>query len=192
MKFIDIRSKHHGYDIKLDDSLLKKDEQNISLIEYNKKYGRAKWVYCDTLEVLSNSRPCKHCGLEFKKIKGSVVDPCYGYLKGVSGACCGHGDQNRQYINMSDGNGHQLTFKEYNEKKTHYRFKKIDNWPFDYTYKIKVLKYRWWIFEIWSTVYTYVLTDCDQWQKMGNVLEKIYLEKFYLEGKTTFNKFFSL
>lgn len=112
MKFIDIRSRHHGYEIKLDTYLLKEDELEITLLEYNKKYGSPRWIYCDSLEEISNLRPCAYCKLPFEQSDKVVPDPCYGYLKGVSGACCGHGDDNRQYINMNSGE-QGLNFKQY-------------------------------------------------------------------------------
>ena len=46
------------------------------------------WIYCDTLKVIDNKRPCKRCG-ENPTREGH--DACLGNLKDVSSACCGHG-----------------------------------------------------------------------------------------------------
>jgi hypothetical protein len=110
MKVKDIRDNHHGYEIRIDLSCLQEEELDITLKEYNKKYGIPVWVYSDNLEKLSENRPCNHCKLEFGQ---TGVDPCYGYLEGVSGACCGHGNKHRQYINMANGQGWKLTLEEY-------------------------------------------------------------------------------
>jgi hypothetical protein len=117
IKFRDIKNQHHGYDIRLDDSMLSEEDKDITLLEFNEKYKGIKtvWIYCDTLEQLSNKRPCNHCKLDFEQTDGYAVDPCYGKLEGVLGACCGHGNPNKQYINMADDSGWKMTLEEYKE-----------------------------------------------------------------------------
>lgn len=115
VKVKDIKGTHHGYDIKLNISHLSEEEQEITLNEYNKKYGVPGWIYCDTLEELSNVRPCAHCGLQFDQTERYAVDPCYGRLEGVWGACCGHGNNKKQYIHTYDENARGLTFEQYTE-----------------------------------------------------------------------------
>jgi hypothetical protein len=47
-----------------------------------------RWVYVDTGEPMSNSRPCARCG---RPPLSGDEDACLGHLDGVVGACCGHG-----------------------------------------------------------------------------------------------------
>lgn len=46
------------------------------------------WRYRDTNEELNDQRPCTFCGLPPTE-EGD--DACLGHIKGVIGACCGHG-----------------------------------------------------------------------------------------------------
>jgi hypothetical protein len=46
------------------------------------------WRYQDTNEELNDQRPCTFCGLPPTE-EGD--DACLGHIKGVIGACCGHG-----------------------------------------------------------------------------------------------------
>ena len=52
-------------------------------------------VYEDTLIPVNRTRPCKRCG-EPPTEEG--YDACFGYIKGLKSACCGHGVTNRIYI----------------------------------------------------------------------------------------------
>ena len=42
-------------------------------------------------------RTCKVCGESLTK---GQPDPCIGYIKGVSAACCGHGDDDEAYVSF--------------------------------------------------------------------------------------------
>jgi len=46
--------------------------------------------------------PCKHCG-KYKTYEGH--DSCIGELDGIINACCGHGKEERAYIQFFDGTG---------------------------------------------------------------------------------------
>lgn len=48
------------------------------------------WVWSDTLEVVTDDRPCKRCG---KRPTLEGYDACLGHIPQVDSACCGHGIQ---------------------------------------------------------------------------------------------------
>ena len=92
--YIDIRGEFRGHETKLDDSTL--GDRGMTLKEYNDKFGCPKWIYCDTLQPITDTRPCKECGAVMKY---GEPDACLGKLENVNGACCGHGNPKRRYIN---------------------------------------------------------------------------------------------
>ena len=47
-----------------------------------------KWIYFDTGESVSKTRPCKKCN---KMPTKEGYDSCLGYIPGAISACCGHG-----------------------------------------------------------------------------------------------------
>ena len=101
LRVIDIkRSTYRGHAIKIDISLV--TDENMTLLEYNKIHGVPQWIYCDTLKPIDWDRPCVRCGAVIAK---GTPDPCYGQMEGVTGACCGHGDVKKQYINFANGDG---------------------------------------------------------------------------------------
>lgn len=64
-------------------------------------YDGQCWRYKDTGEkTLGNERPCAACSL-VRTPEGH--DGCLGTLPGVSNACCGHGQPNEAYLQLSDG-----------------------------------------------------------------------------------------
>lgn len=61
--------------------------------------NRVIWVYADTLTPVSKEeRPCPKCG----KLRDGCFDACWGYLPGVTFACCGHGVQ-EPYVELESG-----------------------------------------------------------------------------------------
>lgn len=67
--------------------------------------GAEEWRFCDTDEPTVETwskRPCGHCGLYGNSNDGEV-DPCLGFLPGVTNACCGHGDPDMAYICFQGG-----------------------------------------------------------------------------------------
>lgn len=52
------------------------------------------WVYADTLEPVTDARPCPRCGM---LPNDDGTDPCLGHIPphpehgGCTSACCGHG-----------------------------------------------------------------------------------------------------
>jgi hypothetical protein len=60
-----------------------------------------KWVYSDNKQAVKDfNRPCGYCALESTK---EGHDGCLGTLKGLMNACCGHGNINEAYIQLSNG-----------------------------------------------------------------------------------------
>jgi len=62
-----------------------------------------QWVYFDTKEPTIEtykSRNCGHCNLPQTE---EGHDGCLGTLRGVSNACCGHGEAKEAYIQFIDG-----------------------------------------------------------------------------------------
>jgi hypothetical protein len=62
-------------------------------------YRNGAWCWADTLEPVSGSRPCPHCGLWPTK---AGEDGCLGHLPGVVQACCGHGVEDG-YLTFENG-----------------------------------------------------------------------------------------
>lgn len=63
------------------------------------------WRFDDTHEPTETTwfdRPCGYCGLYGNSNNGDV-DPCLGFLPGVTNACCGHGDPEESYICFQGG-----------------------------------------------------------------------------------------
>lgn len=59
------------------------------------------WRYKDNDEcVRAVDRPCGACG---KKRTPEGHDPCLGKLPRVMNACCGHGNENEAYVQLSGG-----------------------------------------------------------------------------------------
>ena len=53
------------------------------------EYINNKWVYSDDKKPLEDEeRPCVRCG---RMPTAEGYDACLGYVKGATGACCGHG-----------------------------------------------------------------------------------------------------
>lgn len=48
---------------------------------------------------------CAKCSREYKP--GEEPDPCLGTIPGVVGACCGHGNRSKAYVQFEDG----MTFR---------------------------------------------------------------------------------
>ena len=62
-----------------------------------------RWVYADTRQPTADhykTRPCGKCGLRFTR---DGHDACLGALRGVSNACCGHGNTEMAYVQFVDG-----------------------------------------------------------------------------------------
>lgn len=64
------------------------------------KYVNGRWLFADTQEPTTNTRPCGFCG-EFATLEGH--DSCLGTLPDVRNACCGHGQTRDAYIQFTDG-----------------------------------------------------------------------------------------
>jgi len=60
------------------------------------------WVYCDTGIAVAEcpDRVCGHCRLPNQP---DGHDACLGNIPGVMNACCGHGDPDMAYCQLSDG-----------------------------------------------------------------------------------------
>lgn len=87
-----------GHKIQLYFPDIKVGEEDITLKEYNEKYGIPKWIYCDTQELLDYNRPCNKCGIV---IENMAIDACIGKkIDGVLGSCCGHGINSEKYIKV--------------------------------------------------------------------------------------------
>lgn len=78
---------------------MKKSQLNGHDIEHN---GR-EWIFSDTGESTiktHTNRPCGNCGKHKTK---DDHDHCIANLRGVSNACCGHGDTDSAYIQYDSG-----------------------------------------------------------------------------------------
>lgn len=74
-------------------------------------FVKNEWLWADTLELITNKRPCVRCG-RIPTAEG--YDACLGYIPKVVAACCGHG--------IFDGhitfeNGKRLTAETYKNSK---------------------------------------------------------------------------
>lgn len=70
---------------------------------YDEKDGC--WRFCDNDEPTQTSwftRPCGYCG-QYGNSNEGKVDPCLGFLPGVTNACCGHGNPEDAYICFQGG-----------------------------------------------------------------------------------------
>lgn len=65
-------------------------------------FERGCWRYADTLEPVAENpeRTCGHCLLN-NRLDGH--DACLGCLPGVANACCGHGNEQEAYVQLSTG-----------------------------------------------------------------------------------------
>ena len=105
MKISEVKnSAYRGHEIKLD--LSKANGEELTIKEYNAKFGTPSCIYCDTLMPLDANRPCKKCDAVIPK---GEPDACIGCIKDVTGACCGHGSEFgfKRYVNLPnvDDNG---------------------------------------------------------------------------------------
>jgi len=63
--------------------------------------GNNEYVYSDNKQrVKDNPRPCGCCG---KVRDENSHDGCIGVLRWVMNACCGHGETQKAYIQLSNG-----------------------------------------------------------------------------------------
>lgn len=51
-------------------------------------YDNGTWKYCDTKEIMDDSRTCPRCG---RMPTPEGYDACLGHIEGATAACCGHG-----------------------------------------------------------------------------------------------------
>ncbi|AHX01090.1 hypothetical protein M316_0025 [Nitrincola phage 1M3-16] len=65
-----------------------------------------KWLYEDNQQPIpgygGEMRPCKKCGSTLSSNDG-FPDECLGSIKGVTNACCGHGDTSVSYMVFDSG-----------------------------------------------------------------------------------------
>lgn len=60
-----------------------------------------QWLYADTkTPTIGHDRPCGYCG---KPNTREGHDACLGTLPGVRNACCGHGQEDIAYIQLTNG-----------------------------------------------------------------------------------------
>lgn len=69
-----------------------------------------RWVYTDTGEPTpgwgGEKEPCGLCGQpcgRYEWTDDGDIDPCLGYLPGVTNACCGHGNPGEAYVIFENG-----------------------------------------------------------------------------------------
>lgn len=65
-------------------------------------YIKEEWLYSDDNSSVDNERPCKKCN----HLPLNGVDYCLEMLsdcKGITDACCGHGNDEDAYILLEDG-----------------------------------------------------------------------------------------
>lgn len=106
-----MKRSYRGHAVKPDFS--QANGEDITIKEFNKKFGLPKLIYCDTNEPIDPGRPCAKCKMVCKK---NEPDPCIGYIEKSVGACCGHGDDEFKYVNLiNDETGEMLHLrgKEY-------------------------------------------------------------------------------
>lgn len=77
-------------------------------------YINKEWIYEDSKEPISKTKPCKYCGKHSTK---EGHDNCIGYLEGVAHACCGHGIE-KPYAILNNGN--RLEFINVKEMKEYF------------------------------------------------------------------------
>jgi hypothetical protein len=66
-----------------------------------KKYPFDNYRFLDSgASIYEEERPCPKCR-QYRTVKGH--DPCIANLPGVNGACCGHGDDDRAYVQRKNG-----------------------------------------------------------------------------------------
>ena len=62
-----------------------------------------QWVYVDDGSLVSEGWDKRACGFCNENHTPEGHDPCLGTLSGVSNACCGHGTEEKAYIQFTDG-----------------------------------------------------------------------------------------
>ena len=63
------------------------------------KWVGNEWTYCDNNQpTIGNERQCGYCGLE-NTVEGH--DGCLRTLPGVRNACCGHGEEDKAFVQFS-------------------------------------------------------------------------------------------
>ncbi|CAM0104707.1 hypothetical protein MYOV065v1_p0039 [Vibrio phage PS15B.2] len=79
---------------------MSKSKLNGHEIEHN----GTEWVFSDTGESTiktHNKRPCGHCNKHAIADGDELYDACIGKVDGLINACCGHGDVNKAYAQLS-------------------------------------------------------------------------------------------
>lgn len=59
---------------------------------------RDEWIYSDTKEPVKDFHFTRACGNCNKPYTSEGHDGCLGNLRGITNACCGHGDTGEAYI----------------------------------------------------------------------------------------------